>query len=66
MYSFLKQDFKILTFFLSLENNTEDIWKKKKNWIGHKTTMNFFNWYLRLLKSLFDLKVKRLKNFDHA
>ena len=29
MYSFLKQDFKILTFFLSLKNIAEDFEKNK-------------------------------------
>ena len=65
MFSFLKQDLKILASFLSVEDNTEDMW----SWISYypkycpKGLIYIkANLYLHLpqllLKNFFDMKVK--------
>ena len=69
MFSFLKQDLKILTSCLSVEDNTEDMWNKPTlsrelsyALLSEKTDLHLKNFFIHLphllVKSFFGVKVK--------
>ena len=69
MFSFLKQDLKILTSCLSVEGNTEDMWNKPTlsrelsyALLSEKTDLYLKNFFIHLphllVKSFFGVKVK--------